>query len=264
MEKYNVKFKKKFGQNFLKDVSIVEKIVAIGKIKSKSLVIEVGPGGGIMTKELSKVATNVLAYEIDTSLESELNKRLSSCTNVKILYKDFLNSHLCDDIAEFDYDNLYFISNVPYYITTPIIIKLIKSGLVFNKIVMMVQKEVAERFSSCSGSRNYSSISVILQYYFDVKEEFLVSREEFVPIPDVDSAIISFSNKITKLPINDFSVFEKLVKDSFKFKRKNLKNNLKDYDLKKVSSILSDFGYDLSCRAEQLDVSVFVAIANSL
>lgn len=264
MEKYDVKFKKKFGQNFLKDISIVERIVSVGNVDSQSLVIEVGPGGGIMTKELSNVATNVLAYEIDTSLEKELNKRLNGCSNVKILYKDFLNSNLCDDVAEYDYNNLYFISNVPYYITTPIILKLIESGLKFNKIVMMVQKEVADRFSSSSGSRNYGSISVILQYYFDVKEEFFVSREEFVPIPAVDSAIISFSNKVNKLPLNNFGVFEKLVKDSFQYKRKNLRNNLKDYDLNKISSVLSDFGLDLGCRAEQLDVSVFVAIANLL
>lgn len=264
MEKYDVKFKKKFGQNFLKSVSVVKRIVDTANIEGKSLVVEVGPGGAIMTRELAKVAKNVLAYEIDIELFDELNKRISGFDNINLLFQDFLTSDLCSDVLKFEYDNLYFVSNVPYYITTPIIMKLISSGLHFKKIVMMVQKEVGDRFATSCGSKEYGSISVLLQYYFNVKKEFLVSRREFVPVPNVDSVIVSFSEKDDKLPVCDLNFFEQVVRDSFQFKRKNLRNNLKKYNLDIVAGVLSKYGKDLSVRAEALEIRVFVDLANSL
>lgn len=264
MEKYEVKFKKKFGQNFLKDSSVVNRIVNVADIQGKSLVIEVGPGGAIMTRELAKVATNVLAYEIDVDLADELNKRIRDFSNIDIIFQDFLTSDLSLDVSKYEYDNLYFVSNVPYYITTPIIMKLMRSNLHFKKIVMMVQKEIGERFSSPCGSRQYGSISVLLQYYFDVRGEFFVPRSEFIPEPNVDSVIISFSERDDKPYLKNLEFFEQVVQDSFQFKRKNLKNNLKKYDLEVVSSVLSKYGKDLSDRAEALDVLVFVDLANAL
>lgn len=264
MEKYDVKFKKKFGQNFLKDINVVKKIVRSAEIESKSLVIEVGPGGGIMTRELSIVADNVLAYEIDEELKDEHAKRLGDRDNINILFQDFLESDIVSDVEKYDYDKLYFVSNVPYYITTPIILKLIESGLSFEKIVMMVQKEVGDRFSTKSGNKEYGSITVLLNYFYNIKKEFFVSRKQFVPEPNVDSVIISFSEKNDKLPLNNFKFFEKLVRDSFQYKRKTLRNNLKGYDLEKVSKVLEKYGKDLSVRAEALDVEVFVEIANEL
>ena len=264
MEKYDVKFKKKFGQNFLKDINVVKKIVRSAEIDGKSLVIEVGPGGGIMTRELSLVADNVLAYEIDEELKEEHAKRLGDRDNITILFQDFLESDIVKDVEKYDYDKLYFVSNVPYYITTPIILKLIESGLSFEKIVMMVQKEVGDRFSTKSGNKEYGSITVLLNYFYNIKKEFFVSRKQFVPEPNVDSVIISFSEKSDKLPLNDFKFFEKLVRDSFQYKRKTLRNNLKGYDLDKVSKVLEKYGKDLNVRAEALDVEVFVKIANEL
>ena len=264
MEKYDVKFKKKFGQNFLKDNNIVKKIVATGGIEGKSLVIEVGPGGAIMTRELANVASHVLAYEIDNDLSDELYKRLENCDNVDILFQDFLQADLISDVKEYDYDHLYFISNVPYYITTPIILKLIDSGLKFDKIVMMVQKEVGDRFSTVPGSREYGSITVLLNYFYKVKKEFLVSRKQFVPEPNVDSVIVSFTEKENKGELVNFHFFEQVVRDSFQYKRKNIRNNLKKYDLKVVESVLQKYGYDLNVRAEALDVSIFIDLANEL
>ena len=264
MEKYDVKFKKKFGQNFLKDINVVKKIVRSAEIDGKSLVIEVGPGGGIMTRELSLVADNVLAYEIDEELKDEHAKRLGDRDNITILFQDFLESDIVKDVEKYDYDKLYFVSNVPYYITTPIILKLIESGLSFEKIVMMVQKEVGDRFSTKSGNKEYGSITVLLNYFYNIKKEFFVSRKQFVPEPNVDSVIISFSEKNDKLPLNNFKFFEKLVRDSFQYKRKTLRNNLKGYDLDKVNKVLEKYGKDLSVRAEALDVEVFVEIANEL
>ena len=264
MEKYDVKFKKKFGQNFLKDINVVKKIVRSAEIDGKSLVIEVGPGGGIMTRELSMVADNVLAYEIDEELKEEHAKRLGDRDNITILFQDFLESDIVKDVEKYDYDKLYFVSNVPYYITTPIILKLIDSGLRFEKIVMMVQKEVGDRFSTKSGNKEYGSITVLLNYFYNIKKEFFVSRKQFVPEPNVDSVIISFSEKSDKLPLNDFKFFEKLVRDSFQYKRKTLRNNLKGYDLDKVSKVLEKYGKNLNVRAEALDVEVFVEITNEL
>lgn len=264
MEKYDVKFKKKFGQNFLKDINIVKKIVRTAGIEGKSLVIEVGPGGAIMTRELSFEADNVLAYEIDEDLKEEHAKRLGDRDNVEILFQDFLDSNISEDIKKYEYDNLYFVSNVPYYITTPIILKLINSGLFFNKIVMMVQKEVGDRFSTKYGNKEYGSITVLLNYFYNIKKEFSVSRKQFVPEPNVDSVIISFEEKKEKLSLNDFNLFEKVVRDSFQYKRKNLRNNLKGYDLVKVEEVLKQYGHDLTVRAEALPVEVFVEIANKL
>ena len=264
MEKYDVKFKKKFGQNFLKDINIVKRIVDVSGIDSNSLVIEVGPGGGVMTRELASRAKNVLAYEIDTDLEDELFKRLEGFDNVDVLFQDFLTSDLVNDVANYEYDKLYFVSNVPYYITTPILLKIIESGLDFNKIVIMVQKEVGDRFTTLPGNREYGSITVLLNYFYDVKKEFFVSRKQFVPEPNVDSLIVSFSEKKDKLKLNDFKFFERILRDSFQFKRKTLKNNLKSYDLKKVEEVLKEYDYDLTVRAENLSVEIFVKISNAL
>lgn len=264
MEKYDVRFKKKFGQNFLKEINTVKKIVNVADIEDNSLVIEVGPGGAIMTKELANIARNVIAYEIDKDLEDELYKKLNDYNNVELLFKDFLDSNIVEDTKKYDYKNLYFVSNVPYYITTPIIMKLIDSKLHFKKIVMMVQKEVGDRFSTTCGNKNYGSITVLLNYFYDIKKEFYVSRKQFVPEPKVDSVIISFTEKENKLELKDFDFFQKIVRDSFQFKRKTIRNNLKKYDLEKIESVLKKYNYELNVRSEMLPLEVFVDIANSL
>lgn len=264
VEHYNVKFKKKFGQNFLKRRAVVERIVSTCPINKNDLVIEVGPGGAILTRELAKRALVVLAYEVDFDLKEELAQKLEGFSNVVVLFQDFLDSNISEDVASFSYQNLYFVSNVPYYITTPIIMKLIDSQLNFKKICMMVQKEVGIRFCAKPGSREYGSISVFLSYFYDVKKEFSVSRKEFVPEPNVDSVVISFTKKEKLLPLKDQKLFFQLVKDSFQFKRKNIRNNLKKYDLDIILSVLRQHGFDLTVRAEQLSVEIFVELANAL
>ena len=264
MEKYNVHFKKKFGQNFLRDTNIVKKIVNTSGIDENSLVIEVGPGGAIMTRELASRAKNVLAYEIDTDLENELAMKLSSFQNVEVLFRDFLKTDIKADVEKYDYDKLLFVSNVPYYITTPIIMKLIKSGLHFNKIVMMVQKEVGNRFSTNPGNREYGSITVLLNYFYNVKKEFFVSKKEFIPVPKVDSVVISFTEKDNKLALKSFDFFEQILRDSFQYKRKNIRNNLKKYDLNVVEEVLKKHNLNLNSRAETFGLEVFVDIANEL
>lgn len=257
-------FKKKFGQNFLKDEAIIERIANCADIKDHSLVIEVGPGKGVLTKYLAQYATCVLCYEIDLELKEHLDQIVTKNTNVEIEYCDFLQADLIKKLEKYSYEHLYFVSNVPYYITTPILMKLMELPLSFTKIVMMVQKEVGERFSSLPGCREYGSISVYLNYFYQVEKVFDVGREFFTPIPNVDSVVVSFTPRKEKLFVKSQTFFFQLVHDSFQFKRKNLRNNLKGYDLDLVSSVLSRYGYDLTVRAENLSVEIFVELSNAL
>ncbi len=264
MEKYDVKFKKRYGQNFLKNSNIVKRIVSVSNVDSNSLVIEVGPGGAILTRELASVAKNVLAYEIDTDLVDELNMKLLDYNNVDVLFQDFLQANILSDISHYSFHDIFFVSNVPYYITTPIVLKLLSSNVSFKKIVMMVQKEVGDRFTSVPGTRDYGSIAVYLQYFYLIKKEFFVSRKEFIPEPNVDSVIISMEEREDKIPLKNISFFEQVLRDCFQFRRKTIRNNLKKYDLKIVEEVLLKYHYDLNVRAEMLPVDFFVHLANHL
>ena len=162
------------------------------------------------------------------------------------------------------YDNIYVIANIPYYITTPIITKLINSKISFQNIIIMVQKEVGERFNAKPGTRDYSSITVFLNYYFNINKLFDVNRNSFTPRPNVDSVVLSFERKEHKYELLDEQLFFDLIRDAFKFKRKNLRNNLKKYDLSIIEDILQRYNKSLTSRAEELDVEIFVSIANAL
>ena len=259
-----MKAKKKYGQNFLNDDSIPRKIVEAANILDDTLVIEIGPGAGALTKFLATRAKQVLAYEIDDSLEEILDTNLIGLDNVCVIYDDFLKRDILKDLSNYSYSHLYVVANLPYYITTPIITGLVESGLDIEKIVVMIQKEVADRYAARVGTREYGSITVFLNYYYDIKKEFLVSRNCFVPKPNVDSIIISLNRKKNLLPLNNEKLFFELVRDSFRFKRKTLRNNLKGYNLVKIEEVLSKYHLDLSVRAEQLPLDVFVDISNNL
>ena len=260
----NFKFKKSYGQNFLQDKNIIKSIVEKTNIKENSLVIEVGPGSGALTTELAKVAKNVLSYEIDTRLEETLDENLKEFDNIEIIYDDFLTRDIKEDIANYNYDNIYFVANIPYYITTAIVERLIDSKIDFKAITIMIQKEVADRFSAHVKSRDYSSITVFLNYYFDIEKLLYVSRNAFIPKPNVDSEVISLRKKEERKKVNNEEKFFKLVRDSFKFKRKNIRNNLKNYDLKIVEKVLNKYNKDLTSRAEELDLDIFIDLANNL
>ena len=260
------RFKKKYGKNFLHNKEIIKKIALCGEVLSNSLIMEVGPGSGNLTVVLADLYkdSTVLAYEIDNSLKDILLSRVSDYTNINIIFNDFLKADLVNDFKNYKYDNLYFISNVPYYITTPILFKLVSSGLDFTKIVMMVQKEVGERFSSKTSTKEYGALTVILNYFFDIKKEFIVDRNQFTPRPNVDSVVVSFKRKKDMLELKNREFFLQLVHDSFQFKRKMLRNNLKKYDLGKVEEVLKKYNYDLTVRAEELDYTIYVDLANNL
>ena len=165
-------------------------------------------------------------------------------------------------IIKYNYKKIYVVANLPYYITTPIITKL-TNELYPDKIVIMIQEEVANRLSASFGSREYGMISVLLGSKYEIKKLFKVSKNCFEPIPKVDSAVISL-DKNDKLGDTNSILFERLIKDAFQFKRKNLKNNLKNYNLQVISNVLCKYDYSLNNRAEDIPINVFVDIANNL
>lgn len=260
----NFNFKKKYGQNFLIDKNIVTKIINSIDILPNSLVIEIGCGDGRLTSELCKNFDYVLGYEIDLDVKDRLIGNLSDFNNYKIIFDDFLNRDLIYDLRDLSYSNICVIANLPYYVTTAIIEKLISSGIDFDFMNFMVQNEVADRFTAKVGTKEYNSLTVFLNYKYDVKKLFVVNRKCFYPVPNVDSAIVCFKKKTTGLDVLDENLFFKLIRDSFKFKRKNLKNNLSMYNLEIVSDILKKYNLDLSARAEQLDIDIFCEISNAL
>ena len=264
MGKYNFNLKKMYGQNFIIDENIINNIISSAYIDSDTLVIEIGPGAGSLTYKLSEYAKNVLCYEIDTTLKELLEENLKEKDNVDIVFKDFLQANVLEDIKKYDYKKLYVVANLPYYITTPIIIKFLEEEIPVDKIVVMVQKEVGDRFKAKPNSKDYNSLSIYLNYYFDVKKLLDVSKNVFMPKPNVDSIVVEFSKKDKLYELNNSKLFFKLVKDSFNQKRKTLRNNLREYDLEKIEEVLKKYNFDLSVRAEQLPIEVFVDIANNL
>lgn len=263
LEKHGFNLKKMFGQNFIVDENIINSIINVSNIDKDTLVIEIGPGAGSLTYKLAQSAKEVLCYEIDTTLKDVLNETLKDCTNVKIIYEDFLKTNVIDELKNHDYKKLYVVANLPYYITTPIIVKIIEDGIDVDKMDLMVQKEVGDRFKAKPGTKEYSSLSIYLNYYFNVKKVLDISKNVFLPKPNVDSIVVEFSKK-EKIELKNKELFFKLVRDSFTQKRKTLRNNLKEYDLNKIEEILKKYNYDLSVRAEQLDIDIFIDIANNL
>lgn len=260
----NFNYKKSLGQNFLKDKNVIDKIVDAPEIKENNLVIEIGPGAGALSIELVKKFDKVLLYEIDTRLRDILDDKLKEYYNYEIIFDDFLNRDVLKDIEKYDYDNLYIVANLPYYVTTPIIMKVIKEKLPINEMVIMIQKEVADRFNATPGNKEYGQITVLLQYFFEISKVCNVSKNSFIPKPKVDSSVIRMKRRDNLLYLKDFNYFEKLVRDSFRFKRKNIKNNLSDYDLEIINRVLLKYGFDINSRSEEISYEIFVDISNEL
>ena len=264
LEQNNFNFKKKFGQNFIVDENIINSIVTKSLIDKETLVIEIGPGAGSLTAKLAESSKQVLCYEIDTTLKEILNENLKQYNNVDIIYQDFLEADVINDIKKYNYTKLYIVANLPYYITTPIIINVIEKNLSVDKMVVMVQKEVGDRFKANVGTKDYNSLSIYLNYYFNVRKLMDISRNIFIPKPNVDSIVVEFTKKENNYNLKNEEIFFKLIRDSFTQKRKTIRNNLKNYDLNKIEEVLKKHNQDLSTRAEQITIETFVEIANNL
>ena len=254
--------KHSLGQNFLKDKNVLAKIIDSCDVKVDDLVIEIGPGQGALTKFLKLYHANLVCFEIDERVRPFL--RLYEDDKTKIVFKDIMSVDIKEEIKDIKYNKLYVIANLPYYITTPIIEKMIDSNLDIEAMVLMVQNEVADRLSAKAGTKDYGMITVNLNYYYDIEKLFFVSRKCFEPIPNVDSAVIKLSKKEKQRKANNEEIFFKLIKDSFAMKRKNIRNNLKNYNIELVESILKNYGLDLTCRAENIPLDCFIDIANEI
>ena len=263
------KKKKQYGQNFLTNSAIPKRIAEESGINKEDCVIEIGPGFGILTRELSAVAKKVVAIEIDTELMDILPEKLSDCDNVKIINSDILKIDIRKLIKEeFDGENICVCANLPYYITSDIVMTLLEGEYGFKTITVMVQKEVAERFCSKAGDDNYGAITATIGYYASVKRLFTVKAGSFDPKPKVDSAVIRFDvYKEPPVTPKDKRIFFKVIKAAFAQRRKTLANSLSSFfgnELTKqqITDIIKNTGLSDTIRGEELDISKFSIISD--
>ena len=254
-------FKKSLGQNFLQDKNVISKITSKDNFLDNSLIIEIGPGSGALTKELVKTGNRVICFEIDKRLDKFLSEIEG---NITIIYEDFLKVDLKKVLKNEKFENLYIVSNLPYYITTPIITQVVEEKIPVNTMFLMMQKEVALRIKAKPNTRDYNSLSIYLQYNFKISTLVNVSKNSFIPKPKVDSIVLRFDRiDYPNKPRNE-KIFYDLIKDAFNYKRKNLKNNLKAYDLDKIEEVLKSHNKDLTFRAEQITIDEFIEISNNI
>jgi 16S rRNA (adenine1518-N6/adenine1519-N6)-dimethyltransferase len=273
LKRHGFTFKKSFGQNFLTDTNILQKIVTTAEIDKNVNVIEIGPGIGALTEFLAESAAEVMAFEIDERLIPILADTLRDFDNVKVVNEDILKSNLQARIKEFSNPDLPIkvVANLPYYITTPILMHLIESKIPFAEFIVMMQKEVADRISAEPNTKAYGSLSIAVQYYMTAKIAFIVPRTVFVPSPNVDSAILKMTRRKEPLvQVADEDFFFKVSKVSFIHRRKTLWNNLtshfgKSEDIKdKLQQALEQADIKPSIRGEALSIQDFARLANSL
>ena len=273
LERHGFTFKKSFGQNFLTDTNILQKIVDTAEIDKHVNVIEIGPGIGALTEFLAENAAEVMAFEIDERLIPILADTLRDFENVKIINEDILKSDLQARIKEFTNPELPIkvVANLPYYITTPILMRLIESGISFSEFVVMMQREVADRISAQPNSKSYGSLSIAVQYYMTAKVAFIVPRTVFVPAPNVDSAILKMTRRDKPaVEVKDEPFFFKVSKASFTHRRKTLWNNLtscfgKSDEIKtRLEIALNNADLSPNVRGEALDLQEFARLSDSL
>ena len=273
LERHGFTFKKSFGQNFLTDTNILQKIVDTAEIDKKVNVIEIGPGIGALTEFLAESAAEVMAFEIDERLVPILADTLRDFDNVTVVNQDILKVDLAQYIAEFKNPDLPIkvVANLPYYITTPILMHLIESGIPFSEFVVMMQREVADRISAQPNTKAYGSLSIAVQYYMTAKVAFIVPRTVFVPAPNVDSAILKMVRRDQPaVEVQDEKFFFKVSKASFVHRRKTLWNNLTSHFGKseetkvKLTVALEQAELSPSVRGEALTLADFARLADAL
>lgn len=273
LERHGFTFKKSFGQNFLTDTNILQKIVDTAEIDKTVNVIEIGPGIGALTEFLAENAAEVMAFEIDDRLVPILADTLRDFDNIKVVNEDILKSDLQTCIKEFANPDLPIkvVANLPYYITTPILMHLIESKIPFAEFVVMMQKEVADRISAQPSTKAYGSLSIAVQYYMTAKIAFIVPRTVFVPAPNVDSAILKMTRREQPLvQVQDEDFFFRVGKAAFVHRRKTLWNNLtshfgKSEEVKvKLEQALEAADIKPSIRGEALTITDFARLADAL
>lgn len=273
LKKHGFTFKKSLGQNFLTEPNILRKIVETAGIDENTNVIEVGPGIGALTEQLARNAAQVLAFEIDDRLLPVLQDTLAPYPNVTVVHQDVLEADLVKTTGEVFTKDLPIkvVANLPYYITTPIMMHFLESDLPVAEMVVMMQREVADRISAAPGTKAYGSLTIAVQYYMEAKLAFIVPKTVFVPQPNVDSAILKLTRRPTPaVAVTDEQAFFRLTKAAFQLRRKTLWNNLlhaygKDDATKAwLTKSLEEADIDPKRRGETLSLAEFSALSNAL
>ncbi len=258
--KNSINFKKSLGQNFLFDTNLLKAIASDGMVTKDGVVLEIGAGAGTLTGVLAENSKKVISFEIDNSLIPILNEVKNKHNNIDFHFQDFMEA----DVEILFEGKARVVANIPYYITTPIIFKLVEHLEKFSSILVLIQKEVAERFASKHGTKDYGITSVILQSIFDVSIPRIVRKECFTPMPKIDSALCLLVPH-DKYQISDFEGFKDFVHLAFSMRRKTLVNNLKlKYDKEKVVEVLKRFNYLETVRPEEISVKNFINLYNDL
>ena len=268
MKKYNITAQKKYGQNFLIDEMVLDKIIDNADIQIGDLVIEIGPGLGNLTKRLCAKAGQVIAIEIDSKMVDILENEYAYLKNLVVLNEDIMKVNLNEIISKFSgLERVKVVANLPYYITTPIIMKLLEDEIDFDLIAVLVPKEVGERLCATPTGREYGAITVAVNYYSEPSLVEIVGRDKFLPSPNVDSAIVLLKVlKDPKVKVNKKLMFE-IVKASFSMKRKTLLNslgskNINGVNKEKLSKILEELNMPLDIRPERISLEEFAKISN--
>ena len=258
------KFNKRFGQNFIESEILLEKIVELSGVTEKDKVVEIGVGGGTLTRALSEKAKFVYGFEIDKNLQPVLQKSLSGVENVEIIFKDFMKENLSELEKEIG-EEYVVVANLPYYITSPIVMRFIEEANFCRRIVVMVQREVAFRFCARPATADYGAITAAIGLWGDAAIILDVDRTNFYPQPNVDSAVVRIDKFYEDRGVIDKKVYRDIVRIAFSSRRKTLVNNMMNYlkiSREKAENILKESGIDISVRGETLSVGDFTRLAN--
>ena len=269
IQKYQFAFQKRFGQNFLIDAHVLEKIVSAAGITEDDCVLEIGPGIGTMTQYLAESAGQVIAVEIDTNLLPILADTLKDYSNVKVINQDILKVDINELVKEYNNGRpIKVVANLPYYITTPIIMGLFESNVPIDNITVMVQKEVADRMQVGPGSKDYGALSLAVQYYASPYIVANVPPNCFIPRPNVGSAVIRLTRyQEPPVQVKDPKLMFKLIRASFNQRRKTLQNGLNNspeisFSKEEITKAIESLGVSPSVRGEALSLEQFAQLAN--
>lgn len=273
LEQYGFKFKKSLGQNFLIDTNVIRNIIDAAGIDKTSGVIEIGPGMGSLTEQLAKHAKHVLAFEIDQRLIPILGETLSPYDNVTVINEDILKANVSEAINTHlsECDEVFVVANLPYYITTPILMGLLEQHLNINSYVVMMQKEVGERLTALPSTKAYGSLSIAVQYYTDVKRVMVVPKGVFMPPPNVDSLVVKLTTlDKPRVQVEDEQLFFKLTRSAFVQRRKTILNNYMSLiqeskvHKERIVEWLETSGVAPTRRGESLDLNDYANLANNM
>lgn len=266
LQKHSFKFNKKYGQNFISDLNLLDKIVAESGITESDCVLEIGCGAGTLTKQLCSRAKKVYGYEIDRELKPVLAENLSGINNCEITFRDVMREKTADIEAHIG-ESYVIVANLPYYITSPLVMKFVEQANNCRAIVIMVQNEVAERFCALPDTPEYGAITAGINVVCNCEKLFFVSREMFYPRPNVDSAVVKITFDKQKYDLCSREVYREVVRAAFCSRRKTLANNLSQglkISKAEAESLIASCGLPPLCRGESLSAEQFVNLTNAL